>query len=106
MAVSKTETAKTEKQVKLVLTGRKTQYIAGKGILRRGKPFPVSEEHSKKLLAAKNRATGEFLFMTETAYKEELEREQYAAANSDDSLDLGLVEKGVPKGGHAEIEEV
>lgn len=89
----------------LVLVGRKTQYIAGIGITRRGKAFGVSEDHAQKLLKAKNRATGDYLYLREETYREQVKRDA-SATTGDDALDLGLVEKGTPKGGAVDIEEV
>lgn len=66
MAVSKAA----EKTVSLVLVGRRSQYVSNLGILKRGKPFPVSEKLAAKFLASKNNANGNNLFVTEEAYKE------------------------------------
>lgn len=104
MAVQKTAVKEADKKVDLVLVGRGSQYIAGMGILRRGKKFSVSEAHAKKLLMAVNKATDKNLFMR---YEDYLSQQELKANEVDGSgLDLGLVEKGTPKGGHVEIEEV
>ncbi|MGI4991064.1 hypothetical protein ACRXCV_00410 (plasmid) [Halobacteriovorax sp. GFR7] len=92
--------AAAEDQVRLVLVGRKTQFIMGMGTLYRGKDFGVSPSHAKRLLLAKNRMTGENLFMRAEDY------EAMTKTEVSNPLDLGLGEPLAEPKDRPTIEEV
>ena len=89
---NKTTTTAADKQATLVLVGRKSQYVTGLGIMRRGIKFTVSETHAKKMLKATNRATGDRLFMRQKDFEE-----SKAESDGDNNLDLGLGTNAAPK---------
>lgn len=64
------------KKVEIVLVGRKSQYIANLGILRRGKPFEVSAKVAEDFLAANNPATDKPLFVTKEVFEAQNKRAQ------------------------------
>lgn len=94
MAVTKTAA----KQVELVLVGRKSQYIANLGILRRGKVFKVAESVAEEFLGATNPATNEPLFLT----KEVFEAKQKNAGKKSKGFNLAKADADIGGG----VEEV